>query len=147
MNAPWGPDVGYSIFYIPGDFSDTKNMKMIRLRGDFDLLNDCTWRIVKAPGHTPGSHCMGLRLPKNGSGKAAFLRLLAGYLLRTRGRLDICGHDAGRDSLEARGRIGYVPESAPVYGYMRVGEFLVFMARLRGVPQRQVGDAVDRVVD
>jgi len=86
-------------------------------------------------------------LGPNGSGKTTFLRLLAGYLLPTTGRLDICGHDAVRDSLEARRRIGYVPESAPVYGYMRVREFLVFMARLRGVPQRQVGDAVDRVVD
>jgi ABC-2 type transport system ATP-binding protein len=52
-----------------------------------------------------------------------------------------------RDSLEARRNIGYVPESAPVYGNMRVREFLTFMARLRGMPQRQVGDAVDRVVD
>jgi ABC-2 type transport system ATP-binding protein len=86
-------------------------------------------------------------LGPNGSGKTTFIRLLAGYLLPTAGQLEICGHDAVRDSLEARRSIGYVPESAPVYGNMRVREFLTFMARLRGMPQRQVGDAVDRVVD
>jgi len=42
--------------------------------------------------------------------------------------------------------IGYVPEAAPVYGYMRVREFLVFMARLRGMTGRAVADAVDRVI-
>ena len=86
-------------------------------------------------------------LGPNGSGKTTFLRLLAGYLLPTTGRLDICGHDAVRASLEARRRIGYVPESAPVYGNMRVHEFLAFMARLRGLPRREVEGAVDRVVE
>jgi glyoxylase-like metal-dependent hydrolase (beta-lactamase superfamily II) len=67
MKAAWWPDVGYSIFYIPGDFADTKNMKMIRLSGDFDLFNDGTVRLFKAPGHTPGSQFMVVKLPKTGS--------------------------------------------------------------------------------
>jgi ABC-2 type transport system ATP-binding protein len=86
-------------------------------------------------------------LGPNGSGKTTFIRLLAGYLLPTAGRLAIEGCDSVRESLQARARIGYVPEAAPVYGNMRVREFLVFMARLRGLPERQVGGAVDRVID
>jgi ABC-2 type transport system ATP-binding protein len=85
-------------------------------------------------------------LGPNGSGKTTFIRLLSGYLLPTAGRLEICGCDAVEQSLEARRLIGYVPEAAPVYGYMRVREFLAFMARLRGVGERAVRDAVDRVI-
>ena len=85
-------------------------------------------------------------LGPNGSGKTTFIRLLAGYLLPTSGRLEICGCDAVEQSLQARRMIGYVPEAAPVYGYMRVREFLAFMARLRGMTGRAVSDAVDRVI-
>ena len=85
-------------------------------------------------------------LGPNGSGKTTFIRLLAGYLLPTAGRLEICGCDAVRQSLQARRLIGYVPEAAPVYGYMRVREFLGFMARLRRMTGRTVADAVDRVI-
>ena len=85
-------------------------------------------------------------LGPNGSGKTTFIRLLAGYLLPTAGRLEICGCDAVEQSLQARRLIGYVPEAAPVYGYMRVREFLAFMARLRGMTGRAVADAVDRVI-
>jgi ABC-2 type transport system ATP-binding protein len=86
-------------------------------------------------------------LGPNGSGKTTFIRLLAGYLLPTSGHLEIDGCDSVRDTLRARSRIGYVPETAPVYGNMRVREFLIFMARLRSLPARQVGGAVDRVID
>ncbi|MCP2132675.1 ABC transporter ATP-binding protein [Bradyrhizobium ottawaense] len=85
-------------------------------------------------------------LGPNGSGKTTFMRLLAGYLLPSQGRLMVAGHDVISESLEVRRRIGYVPESAPLYRQMRVGEFLGFMARLRGVPEREVKDAVARVV-
>ena len=86
-------------------------------------------------------------LGPNGSGKTTFMRLLAGYHLPSGGRLTVAGYDAVRDSLAVRRRIGYVPEAAPLYRQMRVGEFLAFMARLRDVPERKVKDAVIRVVD
>ncbi|MEA2803056.1 MAG: N-acyl homoserine lactone hydrolase [Rhodospirillaceae bacterium] len=67
FKAAWWPDVGFSVYYIPGDFADTKNMKTIRLSGDFDLFNDGTVRIMRAPGHTPGSQFMAVKLPKTGT--------------------------------------------------------------------------------
>jgi N-acyl homoserine lactone hydrolase len=66
FKAAWWPDVGYSVYYIPGDFADTKNMKTIRLNGDLDLFDDGTVRIMRAPGHTPGSEFMVVKLPKTG---------------------------------------------------------------------------------
>jgi ABC-2 type transport system ATP-binding protein len=86
-------------------------------------------------------------LGPNGSGKTTFMRLLAGYVLPSAGKLTVRGLDVVKDSLAVRRRIGYVPESAPLYREMRVGEFLGFMARLRGLPEREIDDAVARVVD
>jgi ABC-2 type transport system ATP-binding protein len=86
-------------------------------------------------------------LGPNGSGKTTFMRLLAGYLLPSAGRLTVAGCDVVSDSLNVRRRIGYVPEAAPLYRQMRVGEFLAFMARLRGIPERDVKGAVARIVD
>jgi ABC-2 type transport system ATP-binding protein len=82
----------------------------------------------------------------NGSGKTTFLRMLAGYILPSGGRIAIAGHDVVRDGLAARRKIGYVPETVPLYGHMRVCEFLRFMAQLRGVAAAAVEAAVERVV-
>src|SRR5215475_6759026 len=86
-------------------------------------------------------------LGPNGSGKTTFMRLLAGYLMPSAGGLTVAGLDVVSESLAVRRRIGYVPESAPLYPHMRVGEFLTFMARLRGLPEGAIGAAVERVVD
>src|SRR3954453_16369027 len=74
----------------------------------------------------------------NGSGKTTFLRMLTGYISPSPGRLALAGHDIVRDPLAAKRKIGYVPETVPLYGHMRVGEFLCFMERLRGVAAETV---------
>jgi ABC-2 type transport system ATP-binding protein len=82
----------------------------------------------------------------NGSGKTTFLRMLAGYISPSAGRITVAGHDVVRNGLAAKRKIGYVPETVPLYGQMRVGEFLRFMAELRGVAAAAVEAAVERVV-
>ena len=72
-------------------------------------------------------------LGPNGSGKSTILRILTGYLPPTSGSVRIDGLDAAEDSLAVRSRVGYVPEDAPLYDWMRVGEFLAFMAEIKGV--------------
>jgi N-acyl homoserine lactone hydrolase len=67
MKAAWWPDPGYSIYYIPGDFADTKKMNVIRLEGDLDLFGDRSVEFRRAPGHTPGSQFAVVRLPKTGT--------------------------------------------------------------------------------
>lgn len=85
-------------------------------------------------------------LGPNGSGKTTFIRMLSGFLSPSSGRLAVAGHDTVREPMEARRRLGYVPESVPLYRHMRVREFLDFMARLRHVPGREVAAAMERVV-
>jgi ABC-2 type transport system ATP-binding protein len=75
-------------------------------------------------------------LGPNGSGKSTILRILTGYLAPTAGSARIAGLDAAEHSLTIRGHVGYVPEDAPLYDWMRVGEFLAFMAEIKGVRGR-----------
>jgi ABC-2 type transport system ATP-binding protein len=89
---------------------------------------------------------MGLLGP-NGSGKTTILRILTGYLRPSSGTARIAGLDVVHDSLAARARVGYVPEDAPLYGWMRVGEFLLFMARIKGLSRRAAPAVVESVVE
>jgi ABC-2 type transport system ATP-binding protein len=82
-------------------------------------------------------------LGPNGSGKTTILRVLTGYLRPSEGTVRIDGFDVVRDGHQARARVGYVPENAPLYGHMRVDEFLHFMGRLRGLR----GPALRRAVE
>jgi ABC-2 type transport system ATP-binding protein len=74
-------------------------------------------------------------LGPNGAGKSTTLRVLAGFAGMTSGAVTIDGRDIETDSFEARKRIGYMPEAVPLYGEMRVGEYLAFRAELKGVPR------------
>src|SRR5690242_17245407 len=72
-------------------------------------------------------------LGPNGSAKSAIFRMLTGDLVPTSGRIEVAGHDVVTSSLAVRRVISYVPEDAPLYDHMRVGEFLHFMANLKGL--------------
>jgi N-acyl homoserine lactone hydrolase len=67
MKAAWWPDPGYSVYYIPGDFADSKKYNVVRLEGDLDLFGDGSIEFRRAPGHTPGSQFAIVRLPKSGT--------------------------------------------------------------------------------
>jgi ABC-2 type transport system ATP-binding protein len=82
-------------------------------------------------------------LGPNGSGKSTIFRMLTGYLVPTSGRVEVADHDVVADSLAVRRAISYVPEEAPLYDHMRVGEFLHFMAGIKGLR----GSAARRAVD
>jgi ABC-2 type transport system ATP-binding protein len=74
-------------------------------------------------------------LGPNGAGKTTTLRMLAGFLGPTSGRVTIDGLDMQRSPREAKRRLGYMPEAAPLYPEMRVSEYLAFRASLKGVPR------------
>ncbi len=77
-------------------------------------------------------------LGPNGAGKTTTMRILAGYLPASSGRITVAGYDVFTQSLEVRRRIGYMPENVPLYPDMRVDEYLDFRARLKGVrPSRR----------
>src|SRR5204863_1777063 len=82
-------------------------------------------------------------LGPNGSGKSTIFRMLTGYLVPTSGRVEVAGHDVVVESLAVRRAISYVPEDAPLYDHMRVGEFLRFMAEIKGLRGTAARTAVD----
>jgi ABC-2 type transport system ATP-binding protein len=86
-------------------------------------------------------------LGPNGSGKSTIFRMLTGYLVPTSGHIEIAGHDVVADSLAVRRVISYVPEDAPLYDHMRVGEFLHFMANLKGLRGAAAKTAVDAAAE
>ena len=108
-------------------------------------------RLVKHYGSRPAVRgvSFGIRegeiiglLGPNGSGKSTILRILTGYLPPSAGAVRIGGVDIAEHSLAVRNYVGYVPEDAPVYDGMRVGEFLRFMAEIKGVFGRAARAAV-----
>ena len=73
----------------------------------------------------------------NGAGKTTTLKILGCVLLPTAGRVIIDGLDVVRHPHEVRQRIGFLPDTPPLYDEMTVGEYLAFVAQLRGVPARE----------
>jgi len=76
-------------------------------------------------------------LGPNGAGKTTTMRIITGYMPPTRGTAIVAGHDVLQAPLEVRRRIGYMPETVPLYPEMTVADYLDFMARLRHVPDRR----------
>jgi ABC-2 type transport system ATP-binding protein len=86
-------------------------------------------------------------LGPNGAGKTTTLRMLAGFLGPTSGRVTIDGVDMQRSPREAKRRLGYMPEAAPLYPEMRVSEYLEFRAALKGVPRSRRREALKTALD
>jgi ABC-2 type transport system ATP-binding protein len=78
----------------------------------------------------------------NGAGKSTTLRILGCVLLPTSGSVRIDGKDLVAQPEEIRKQIGFLPDTPPLYDEMEVGEYLAFVARLRGVPEEKVTAAV-----
>jgi ABC-2 type transport system ATP-binding protein len=86
-------------------------------------------------------------LGPNGAGKSTTMRMITGYLTPTSGMVKIAGKDVQSNSLAARQRIGYLPESAPAYSDLSVSDFLHFAAEIRGIRGQEKAKAVDRVIE
>ena len=86
-------------------------------------------------------------LGPNGAGKTTTLRMLTGYLPPSSGFASVDGHDVFRDPLAARRKIGYLPESVPLYLDMRVREYLTFRGQIKGLRGRGLKRRLDEVLD
>ena len=86
-------------------------------------------------------------LGPNGAGKSTTMKILTSYLPATSGTARIAGFDVFAQSLEARKRLGYLPENTPLYTDMRVGEYLRYRANLKGVAGGKVKQAVGDVLE
>ena len=86
-------------------------------------------------------------LGPNGAGKSTSMRLITGYLPPSDGKISVCGFDVSEQPLEARRKVGYLPENAPIYSDMSVLGFLEFCAELRGLFGSAKKQAIDRVIE
>ena len=114
---------------------------LVRRFGRFTAVDDISFSLEK--GEVVGF------LGPNGAGKTTTMRMLTGFLPATRGTIEVAGFDVLESSLEVRRRLGYLPESVPLYREHRVEEMLAFQARLHGLSRaegkRRAGEVLARV--
>lgn len=86
-------------------------------------------------------------LGPNGAGKSTTMKIITGYISATSGSVKVCGIDVQDEGLEARRKIGYLPENNPLYTEMYVREYLSFTARIYGLENRnsRVNEIIDLV--
>jgi ABC-2 type transport system ATP-binding protein len=108
--------------------------------GPVTAIRDVSFSV--APGQIVGF------LGPNGAGKSTTMRILSCFMPASSGSARVAGRDVFRESLEVRRRIGYLPESVPLYSEMRVAPYLEFVAEVKGVSRsdrrRRVADVMDR---
>ena len=92
--------------------------------GTFRAVNDVSFSI-------PTGQIVGLLGP-NGAGKTTTMRMITGFLAPTEGQILIDGKDITESPVESKKKIGYMPESAPLYGEMIVEDYLKYIAQMQG---------------
>lgn len=107
--------------------------------GEYPAVRDVSFQVSK--GQVVGF------LGPNGAGKSTTMRILAGFLTATGGKASIAGFDIFTDPIEVRRRIGYMPESCPLYPELRVQEYLKFRAGLKGLGWSARRKRIDFVVE
>ena len=114
--------------------------RLTKRYGPVTAIRDVSFSV--APGQIVGF------LGPNGAGKSTTMRILSCFMPASSGTARVAGHDVFRESLEVRRRIGYLPESVPLYTEMRVAPYLDFVAEVKGVSRsdrrRRVADVMDR---
>ncbi len=109
---------------------------LVKSYGQARAVNDISFKVEKG-------EILGFLGP-NGAGKTTTMRILTGYLPATGGTARIAGFDVFEQSMEVRKRIGYLPETPPLYPEMTVSDYLAFVARIKGVA---AGDVPNRVAE
>lgn len=83
-------------------------------------------------------------LGPNGAGKSTTMKMITGNLAPSEGGVQICGIDLIEKPLDAKAKIGYLPEIPPLYKELRVDEYLTLAARLHRVASKKVSEAVNK---
>ena len=97
---------------------------LVKSYGQARAVNDISFKVEKG-------EILGFLGP-NGAGKTTTMRILTGYLPATGGTARVAGFDVFEQSMEVRKRIGYLPETPPLYPDMTVSAYLTFVAQIKG---------------
>jgi len=84
-------------------------------------------------------------LGPNGAGKSTTMRLLSGNLVPAKGRITICGYDLFEQPLQAKNKIGYLPDNPPLYKEFSVDEYLLFCAQIHQMPKAEIASRLEYV--
>ena len=107
--------------------------------GPTTAVDDVSFRVEKG-------EILGFLGP-NGAGKTTTMRVLTGYMPPTEGRAVVAGYDIFDQPIEAKRRIGYLPETPPLYPEMTVRDYLMFVSRIKGVPRAERKGRVSEVME
>lgn len=114
--------------------------KLSKNYGDRPAIRELNFSVAK--GEVVGF------LGPNGAGKSTTMKIITGYMAPSSGDVKVAGFDVFEDPLEVKRRIGYLPETPPVYHDMYVRDYLRFVADLKGVPlanrQKQIEGALEK---
>ena len=113
--------------------------KLTKRYGDLAAVDDVSFT-------APAGQILGFLGP-NGAGKTTTMRIITGFLPATSGTVRVEGFDVFAQSSEVRRRIGYLPESPPLYTDMTVAGYLRFVAKLKGMARGALAGALDRVLE
>lgn len=86
-------------------------------------------------------------LGQNGAGKSTTMKMVTGFMPSTKGTSSVAGFDVFENPQEVKKRIGFLPETPPLYNELLVSEYLLFVAELRQVPKAQRSTLVARAVE
>ena len=112
---------------------------LTRSFGDFVAVDDATFTLQ--PGEIVGF------LGPNGAGKTTTIKMLTGLLGPSSGAARVAGYDITAQPLEAKARIGYVPDTPNLYGKLKASEYLRFVGQLYRVPPAQVEERMRPMLD
>jgi ABC-2 type transport system ATP-binding protein len=133
------PEGGTTNFYLPPEANLIEVEHLTKSYGSGNAVSDITFKVNK--GEIVGF------LGPNGAGKTTTMRIITGYLPATSGTARIAGFDVAEQSLEVRKRIGYLPETPPLYPEMSVQAYLEFIARIKGVATSDIAKRVDYAME
>jgi ABC-2 type transport system ATP-binding protein len=107
--------------------------------GPVTAVDDVSFRVEKG-------EILGFLGP-NGAGKTTTMRVLTGYMPPTEGKAIVAGYDVFDQPIEAKRRTGYLPETPPLYPDMTARDYLMFVARIKGIPRAERKSRVAAVMD
>lgn len=112
--------------------------KLDKYYGNFQALTEVSFKVEK--GEIVGF------LGPNGAGKTTTMRILTGFVPPDSGTVRVAGFDVQTQSIEVRRRVGYLPESVPLYKEMTVTAFLRFLATIRGMTGRRRENRIEEII-
>jgi ABC-2 type transport system ATP-binding protein len=86
-------------------------------------------------------------LGPNGAGKSTTMKIITGYMAPTSGEVKVAGFDVFENPIEVKRRIGYLPETPPVYQDMVVEDYLVYVANLKGVEKSRIKSLTEAALE